>query len=76
MRDTSADPDLFNFEFSDPEPDTLTYWNHREYSFSTEFTNRSTGEATQPETSPRARTSFCLFVSRHTTRPWGGGSPA
>ena len=45
MRDTSADPDLFNFEFSDPEQDTLTYWNHREYSFSTEFTNRSTGES-------------------------------
>ena len=45
MRDTSADPDLFNFEFSDPEQDTLTYRNHREYSFSTEFTNRSTGES-------------------------------
>ena len=45
MRDASADPELFNFEFSDPEQDTLSYADHRKYSFETRFTNRSTGES-------------------------------
>ena len=48
MRDTSADPDLFNFEFSDPEHDGLNYRNHQQYSFTTKFTNRSTGESYPP----------------------------
>ena len=45
MRDASTDPGLFNFEFSDPEQDSLNYRNHRDYSFTTTFTNRSTGES-------------------------------
>ena len=45
MRDASTDPGLFTFEFSDPEQDSLNYRNHRDYSFTTTFTNRSTGES-------------------------------
>ena len=45
MRDTSTDPGLFNFEFSDPEQDSLNYRNHDNYSFTAQFTNRSTGES-------------------------------
>ena len=45
MREASDDPELFNFEFSDPENDALSFGNHREYSFSTKFTNRTTGDS-------------------------------
>ncbi|MYJ75126.1 MAG: AAA family ATPase [Gammaproteobacteria bacterium] len=45
VRATSVDPELFNFEFSDPEGDKLTKANHGKYSFSPVFTNASTGES-------------------------------
>ena len=45
MRDASADPELFNFKFSDPEPDELTFTDHQQYSFQARFTNRATGES-------------------------------
>ena len=45
IRGISVDPDLFNFEFSDPEEDKLTNANYQKYSFSPVFTNRSTGES-------------------------------
>ena len=38
MREASDDPDLFNFSFSDPEEDTITYADHSQYSFETQFT--------------------------------------
>ena len=30
MREASDDPELFNFEFSDPEEDTLSYADHHQ----------------------------------------------
>ena len=45
MREASDDPELFNFEFSDPEGDRLTHINHQQYSFEARFTNRSTGKS-------------------------------
>ena len=45
MRDASDDPELFNFEFSDPENDELSFGNYQQYSFSTVFTNRTTGDS-------------------------------
>ncbi len=45
MREAPGYPDLFNFEFSDPRDDKITFANHREYSFETKFTNRATGES-------------------------------
>ena len=43
MRDASGEPELFNFEFSDPENDKLSYVDHVQYSFQTRFTNKTTG---------------------------------
>ena len=45
MRDASYEPELFNFDFSDPEEDTLSYADHRQYSFGANFVNKSTGES-------------------------------
>ena len=45
LRDTSDDPELFNFDFSDPEDELLLHPDHLTYSFSSKFTNRSTGES-------------------------------
>ena len=45
MREASVDPELFNFEFSDPEEDVLAHINHQQYSFEARFTNRSTGKS-------------------------------
>ena len=45
MRDSSDDPELFNFAFSDPEQNSLTFAEHQRYSFQTRFTNRATGES-------------------------------
>ena len=42
MREASDDPELFNFEFSDPEQDWLNHADHRQYSFETQFRNRAT----------------------------------
>ena len=43
VRETYYDPELFNFEFSDPENDELNFFNYWEYTFTTKFTNRGTG---------------------------------
>ena len=45
MRDASDDPQLFNFEFSDPETDEIIFADHLRYSFAAAFTNRATGES-------------------------------
>ena len=45
MRESSDDPELFNFDFSDPEQDILSYANHRDYSFTAMFVNRATGDS-------------------------------
>ena len=42
MREASSDPELFNFEFSDPEEDVLSYVDSHQYSFTTQFTNKTT----------------------------------
>ena len=44
VRQQSSVPNLFNFEFSDPEDVKLTAANYQQYSFRPAFTNRSTGE--------------------------------
>ena len=43
MREAVADAELFNFFFSDPENDRLTFTDHAGYSFETVMTNLSTG---------------------------------
>ncbi len=50
MREASGDPELFNFEFSDPEEDKLTFFRRGPYSFATKLTNRATGESYSAET--------------------------
>ena len=45
MREASDDPELFNFEFSDPENEKITFLHHAQYSFEAKFRNRSTGES-------------------------------
>ena len=45
MREASDDPKLFNFEFSDPEESALSYVNSNQYSFTTKFTNKTTGDS-------------------------------
>ncbi|MYC16557.1 MAG: ATP-binding protein [Gemmatimonadetes bacterium] len=45
MREASGDPELFNFEFSDPEEDRINFTDHSQYSFKTKMTNRATGES-------------------------------
>ena len=45
MREASDDPELFNFEFSDPEEDTLSYADHNQYLFEAQFTNRTSGDS-------------------------------
>ena len=44
MHEAAGDAELFNFDFSDPEKDRIAFSNHREYSFETQMTNRTTGE--------------------------------
>ena len=43
MREASGNPELFDFEFSDPEQDQLHYADHQQYFFEARFTNRATG---------------------------------
>ena len=43
LREASDDPQLFNFGFSNPENDKISFATHRQYSFSTVFRNRATG---------------------------------
>lgn len=45
MREAAGDPELFNFEFSDPGDDRIDFANHQQYAFATRFTNRATGES-------------------------------
>ena len=45
MRDASGDPELFNFEFSDPGGDNIPFVDHSRYSFATRLTNRNTGKS-------------------------------
>ena len=45
MKEAAGDPELFNFEFSDPRDDKITFTNHQQYSFETKFTNKATGES-------------------------------
>ena len=45
LRDTSDDPHLFDFEFSDPEDDRLSFSDHLSYSFQAAFRNRTTGDS-------------------------------
>ena len=43
LRKESDDPQLFDFEFSDPETDELVFAVHTQYSFKAVFRNRTTG---------------------------------
>ena len=45
MREASGDPELFNFEFSDPEEDRINFIDHLQYSFKIKMTNRATGDS-------------------------------
>lgn len=45
MREATGTPDLFNFSFTDPEKDQITFSDHHQYSFETRMTNRTTGES-------------------------------
>ena len=45
MRDTDGDTELFNFEFSDPQEDAISFSDCRNYSFQTQLSNRATGES-------------------------------
>ena len=45
LRKESDDPQLFNFEFSDPDADEIAFADHVNYSFKAEFRNRTTAES-------------------------------
>ena len=45
LRKASDDPQLFNFEFSDPEGDEMVFADHANYSFQAVFRNRTNGES-------------------------------
>ena len=45
MRDAARDPELFDFEFSDPGNEDISFVNHVNYSFATRLTNRATGKS-------------------------------
>ena len=49
LRDIAGDPNLFNFEFSDPANDKIIFANYSRYSFKTTLTNRATGESYSTE---------------------------
>ena len=64
MREASDDPELFNFEFSDPENDELSFGNYLQYLFSTQFTNRTTGDSySVTELSSGEKIMVCLSLS-------------
>ncbi len=44
MREAAGDPELFNFDFSDPEEDKINFATHSQYSFKAELTNQGTGD--------------------------------
>ena len=45
LRNASDDPALFNFAFSDPETDKISFASHSQYSFQAIFRNRTTDES-------------------------------
>ena len=64
MREASDDPELFNFEFSNPEQNKLSFGSHQQYSFSTKFTNRTTGDSySVTELSSGEKIIVCLCLS-------------
>ena len=50
MREATGDTELFNFEFSDPEEDQISFTNHSMYSFESEMTNKATGDSYSTKT--------------------------
>ena len=44
MQEAAGDPGLFNFDFSDPEEDSINFASHSQYAFETKLTNRATGD--------------------------------
>ena len=45
MREATGTPELFNFSFTAPEKDQITFSDHHQYSFETKMTNCTTGES-------------------------------
>ena len=50
LRKNSNNSELFNFEFTDPEGDQINFAAHQQYTFTAQFTNRSTGDSYSMET--------------------------
>ena len=70
LREASDDPQLFNFEFSDPEGDEIVFADHVQYSFQAVFLNRTTGESYSLgslSSGEKILMSLCLAPS---TRQW------
>ena len=44
MHEAAGDPELFDFDFSDPEEDSINFASHSQYVFETKLTNRATGD--------------------------------
>ena len=75
MREGSDDPQLFNFEFSDPQEDNLTFTDYLQYEFQAMFRNRTTGESYQVEglsSGEKILMSLCLASFNQTM---GGRQP-
>ena len=69
MREASDDPELFNFEFSDPETDEIIFTDHQQYSFAATFKNRATGESysvTSLSSGEKILMSLCLAAFNQT----------
>ena len=69
LREASDDPQLFNFEFSNPENDKLGFATHRQYSFATRFRNRTTGTSYPIESLSSGETilmSLCMATFNQT----------
>ena len=50
MRESTGDPELFNFEFSNPEQDQIDFVDHSMYSFESKMTNKATGDSYSTKT--------------------------
>ena len=69
LREASDDPQLFNFEFSDPENDAIAFADHRNYSFAAIFRNRTTDESYSLDSlssGEKILMSFCLATFNQT----------
>ena len=69
LREASDDPQLFNFEFSDPESDELVFADHSTYNFKAVFRNRTTGESYSLgslSSGEKILMSLCLATFNHT----------